>query len=402
MQMSIHDNTVALLQNSVTIGDYRFVFALYHYDNGLAGDIEVMNSLSVPVVLLAENNLLEFDAAVVIKRGRAQNNSIINLKNNIAARNDYLIISLNSGNDYSLWQLEVFYRKPCPLIVFQQMYLDEVYIFLISVFADVLYAGILVNEARRDNTCRDSYHADSQKGYEYAEGFAHRSYRIDISVADRQQGGNRPPYSRKGIGENCGLSLMLKAVHTQAGSDHKYQNNENRGEQLLALAVDNLADNAEGIIVGIYSEKAEKPHYSEHSESDCAGREKYRQIIRQKRQHINYAFKGYQITFERLCLALFGIKIFRCPKAEHIIYSEKSNSYRLYRQEQTAIWGSELLKGIQNAYDKIYQYRKHVCDIVNPADMVIQNAYLNYLECAFSAVFCRGKCHDVHYRFCLC
>ena len=87
----------------------------------MAGDIEVTNPLSIPMVLLAENNFLEFDAGVIIKRGSTQNDSVIHLENNIAARNDYLIISLNSGNDYSLWQLEILYRKPCPLIVFQQM-----------------------------------------------------------------------------------------------------------------------------------------------------------------------------------------------------------------------------------------------------------------------------------------
>lgn len=57
---------------------------------------------------------------------------------------------------------------------------------------------------------------------------------------------------------------------------------ENGCHELCLLALDDLTDDPQRVIIRIDPEQPEDPYYSEHSEHCCSGRKEYRQVVRQE------------------------------------------------------------------------------------------------------------------------
>ena len=84
MHLCIQNNGVTFPKNHISIGNQRFVLAFDQDDHGLAGDIQVTDTLAVPGIVFLQNYLFEIDMFVVLERFRPKDNGIIHMQHCIA------------------------------------------------------------------------------------------------------------------------------------------------------------------------------------------------------------------------------------------------------------------------------------------------------------------------------
>ena len=66
---------------------------------------------------------------------------------------------------------------------------------------------------------------------------------------------------------------MLHAVHAETAGEHQDQDDEHRGNDLIAFFIQYRSDDIEGIIPCIQAEQMKDPRYPKHPEDDHTGQE---------------------------------------------------------------------------------------------------------------------------------
>ena len=296
------------------------------------------------------------------------------------------MIALYDGNDDPFRQMELSDRFIDPGIPVGELDLNEMYIFFPAVLGHPFDAGVLVDEAGGYDTGRDGDHAYAEEGDENAEQLAERGDRVNVSVAHGEQRGGRPPDAGECIGKYFRLRFVFETVHAQAGGEHQDQDRKYRGEKLLAFALQDVRDQPQRIIVGIDPEEPEHPHDTQHPESGRARREEYRQIIRQKRQHINNPGKGQDILPHSTEPFRFGIHILGGEKAQDIIRTEHRHGNIFDQHQSRPVLQTVFFICIHNAGGQVQDDRQQIADIKNLGGTVCAGTHLKNLVDAVSDV----------------
>ena len=173
---------------------------------------------------------------------------------------------------------------------------------------------------------------------------------------------------------------MLQRVHAEAGGHHQDHDDKHGGDQLRAFALNNVADDAERVVICVDAEESEKPHDSEQAEGCRAGGEEDGQIIGQERQNVHDAAERGNVLPQGAQLTAFGVAAFCGPETQYIVHSKKCHGHGLNLQQKRSVRKAAALKGIENAGRKVDDDGQHVDDVVSPTDVVIQNADFNDVE----------------------
>ena len=102
---------------------------------------------------------------------------------------------------------------------------------------DELVAARFLTEAGGDDGDGQRDHADAEQHDDAAEHLAERGNRHDVAVADRGQGGERPPRGRGDRAEFVGLRLALEEICRGGSEQQQHQNDEQRAEQSALLVL---------------------------------------------------------------------------------------------------------------------------------------------------------------------
>ena len=246
----------------------------------------------------------------------------------------------------------------------------------------VKFTGIALNEACADDTCRYCHDTDTEQGYKDTHYTACRSYRVDIAVADGQEGGDTPPHTGEGIIEGFGLSFMFSAVDTEGGSEHKHKDYKDRGEYLIFLFHDNFDDNGEGVASRIDTEQVENTHDAQYPECHEARKVEKRQDSKE----VNNAVKGHKEAKACGYTRLFFIEDIGSPDTKGIFYCEKEDGNALYDLKSGHIRG-EVFKCFKHHTGDIEHDSDCYKDIKSEGGKVALCTYLDNIENTFFEVF---------------
>ena len=121
MHLGVHNDLVAFQQDKIAVWYYCLSVALDHNDKRLPRNIKITYLLTVPGILLKQNNFLKVDSVVVIKRFRTEYEYVIRHHLCIAAGNQCFSVALNSRNDDAARNTKLFYLSACPAVVFTKV-----------------------------------------------------------------------------------------------------------------------------------------------------------------------------------------------------------------------------------------------------------------------------------------
>lgn len=242
--------------------------------------------------------------------------------------------------------------------------------------------GVLFHKAGGNNTGGNGNHSDAQKGYDDGHQLAEGSYRIDVTVADGEQGGNRPPDTGEGVGELLRLCLVLQTVHAQRGRNHENQDQADRGDELILFVVQDIDDDIEGIILCIDPEQPEDADYPEHTEGDSAHREYDRQIIWEKGKKVDQSIQGKDKCQHGSEVGLVRIEQVGSPYTQEV-FDRKHNDGEKLEGVQKAAVRCKLIKGLQQGHGKIQHDHNNNKEIKGAADEVLPVSNLNNVKNSF-------------------
>ena len=130
----------------------------------------------------------------------------------------------------------------------------------------------------------------------------------------------------------------------------------------------------------------EHPHDTQHPESGRARREEDRQIIRQKRQHINNSGKGQDILPHGAEPFRFGIHILRGEKTQDIIRAEHRHGNIFDQHQSRTVLQAIVFICIHNAGCQVQDDRQQIADIKKFGGTVCAGTHLKDLVGAVSDV----------------
>ncbi len=144
-----------------------------------------------------------------------------------------------------------------------------------------LVAARFLVEAGGDDGDGQRDHADAEQHDHAAEHLAQRRDRHDVAVADRGQGGQRPPGRGRDRAEFVGLRLVLEGIHGGRGEQQQHQDDQQRADQSAPLIGE---DAAEGLQRRRVAHQLEQAEQAEHPEGAEIHRVDPAEIERQKRR----------------------------------------------------------------------------------------------------------------------
>ena len=386
MYLGIEDDHVLLPEDHIPVGDQGAAFSLYKDDDGFSGDVQLLDALADPGMVLLEHHLLELDALtlVVVERLGAQHHVVSGLQHHAPSGDDDLVLSLYGSHDDAGWQMELGDGLSGPLVLLCQMDLDKMDGSLLPVLAHPLDAGILVYEPGGDDTRGDGHNAHTQEGDEDAEHFSQYRDGINVAVAHGEKGGRSPPDPGEGVGEDLWLGFMLQTVHAQAGGEHQHEDDEDRGKKLLFFAHNDFCDHIQGVIVGVDAEQPEDPDDTEHTEGNGPCREKEGEILGKEGQKVYDAGKGGRIFQDSPGLAVSRIQVFCRPDPQDVVQQEHGYSGLLYEHQDAAEDCPVLVEGVDHAGCQIEDDAEGIEEIIGAADIVVLCPHLYDLKNPFS------------------
>ena len=181
----VDKHLVSLLQHQLSGRDQHFALSVYKYDERLTRDVEVLDLLSVPAVVLLEHDLLDIFEEIIGHRLSADDQLVAYLYDYIAARYDSVISSLDYGDDSAVRHTDILDHLPDPVVVVPHLDFDEVYRFLLLNVLDLLGVLILSDKTGGYDTCRDGYEAYTEEGDDYSQELAQEGDRVYVSITDR-------------------------------------------------------------------------------------------------------------------------------------------------------------------------------------------------------------------------
>ena len=131
---------VALHEHKIAVGHKHSTVALYHNDNGLAGDIQLSDGKAVPLMIVLEHDFLQVDVPVVFQCACTQNQGVAGFEHNVAAGNDVLSATAYHGNDHTGGKLKLNDVLADPQVVGHELNFDKVDVVFFGIFADALDA----------------------------------------------------------------------------------------------------------------------------------------------------------------------------------------------------------------------------------------------------------------------
>ena len=173
---------------------------------------------------------------------------------------------------------------------------------------------------------------------------------------------------------------MLQRVHTKAGAQQQNCNDEHGAVQLLTLAVQNLQNDREAVIVGIDAEQSEQSQYAEQSEGSCPTGEEDGQVIGQEADQVNQALKALDISPQRFVGGQLGIQVFGCPQTQYIVQGEKCYRCTFDIQKNVTIGDAELFKGVENAGGKVDDNGHQIENVIRTAYGIFFGADLQHVK----------------------
>lgn len=114
---------------------------------------------------------------------------------------------------------------------------------------------------------------------------------------------------------------MFHAVHAETASQHENQHNEERGNNLIFLHVQDCGNNVEGVVFRIQPEQVENPSHSEHSEEDESGQEEHRN----NGEKIHDSVKGNQEPETGAENAFTRVEKVCRPDSEYVLHAENGD-----------------------------------------------------------------------------
>ena len=180
---------------------------------------------------------------------------------------------------------------------------------------------------------------------------------------------------------------MLDRIHGQAGSQHQNENNEKRSQELLCLAGDDLADDIQGIVIGVDAEQPQDARHPDQAERDRAGREEHRHVVRQERKQVNNAGTGFDVLPVGRQALLAGIEAGGGKNAQDIVQRKEGDRDRLYTAQELSVLQRDGVEGPCKGADQIDEQHGRADHIIALIDRVIHDADRHHLEDALAERF---------------
>ena len=173
---------------------------------------------------------------------------------------------------------------------------------------------------------------------------------------------------------------MLDGVHGKTGGQHQNEDDEHRGEQLLALADNDVGDDVHRVVVGVDAEKAQDSCHTDQAERHRSRREEHRQIIRQEGHQVNDTGTGQRIPHVRTRTVLVRVQAWRRIHSKHIVQREKSDGNGLDMMEKHAVFCGIVVKGSGERPNEVQKEQTGADRVIALVDSVIHHADRNHLE----------------------